>query len=432
MIKKVISVFCAVIVVFCGMLFSGCGNKKETENGLTFISISDYQEKYGKTATDKWETDKTNGYVCRITADAPTDVVIPDEYKEKPVIAAEMDDDKTTRKVESITFGKNIKVVQNVVTKNTACPGLKSITFPDALTTILDSFNGIKDMELTIPASVKRVSYSFEDTENVTVTFEKESSIDLMTGCFTDSKNLKVIVQDENRAKEILNQSIPIAKTAKPGAAAMQKIDIGTEKIIAYSDKVDARKICDQAEDYFGAALDESKKIQSDEAGKFADLFDGPIFVTKVSAEKQNNEAYLPSQYISVADMSTVYPNRYRVIMKDRNEPKVYCIAERIKGKSVDYQSGNAYDAKKTIYHMEYRISLRNLEDGELLCWFEMETGYEPEGGVYTYRQGEDLRRRLGFQDGEDYYFYEKEDDKLVERTPYEWVYHCFFDNIQQ
>ena len=99
--------------------------------------------------------------------------------------------------------------------------------------------------------------------------------------------------------------------------------------------------------------------------------------------------------YESVADNAwSNSRSGYPTGMKET--PTVYFIAEKMGGIAVEY-TGNVGD--KTYYKMVYRISVRDIETDELLCWFEAETGDAPgkiESTTPLYKEGD----RTYFQEG--------------------------------
>ena len=422
MIRRILSIICIAAVLMSCLCFAGCTHEV-TENGLTFMSIGDYASSINHKKADLVEyciLDDADGYACRIEADAPADVVIPDEYDGKPVTLVAMTGVEGTYPFTSVTFGKNVKAIYNCMAVRQSFPQLTKIVLPDSLKSIRHSLNWLENVEITVPASIEKIEYSFIGLKNVVVRLEKDiAEDDYMTlsseDCFQpysdrEIENVKIIVPNEAGAAVIAKR---ITDHTIIEYDRLKGIEIGTEEVLAYADQVDPDALCAQAKAFFGAELDESKKVSPDYADRHVSLPVGPIVVTSECCDEQfEYSADSAAELVSTAIMQMTYPDAD--MMKGEAAPVVYCIAERTKGASHSYGYGVGYGLF-SVYEMRYRISIRNITDDELICWYEVDTGYAPDSkSIRSTATLDDMKKSLGYQMGENYYLYDK--DKHIPR----------------
>lgn len=398
--KQLLAVFIMLTVILSSLCFSGCYHE-ENADGLTFITFRDYKTKNPGDFVHKSTDDAEDGYVCRIEKDAPEDIVIPDEFKGKPVCFVTMTDEEGVYPFKSVTFGKNVRAIDGFISFKQEFPNLREIVLPDSLVWISDSFKDIENIEITIPGSVEDIFNSFIILKNTVVKFEKDYDENTLPDFHYDSfsggakenknENVRIIIPDEAKAP-LIAESID----------DLHEIEIGSKDIFAYSDAVDRESLCRQAKSFFGAVLDESKKIEPAEAKRYASMLDGPIVVTKDCCEDQlKYSSESEPEYISVASMLMKYPEAD--LIKNHQQPAVYCVAERTQGYSHSYGFTNF--AAYTLYEMRYRISLRNIADGELLAWYEVDTGIAPDSKEISSRATrDDIMDKLGYEMGNCFY----------------------------
>ena len=414
--RRILSIICIAAVLMSCLCFTACSHEV-TENGLTFMSIGDYASSIHKKTADVVQyciLDDADGYACRIEADAPADVVIPDEYDGKPVTLVAMTGEEGTYPFKSVTFGKNVKAIYNCMAVKQSFPQLTKIVLPDSLKSIRHSLNWLENVEVTVPASIEKIEYSFIALKNVTVRLEKEiAEDDYMTISSENNfqpysernpENVKIIIQDESGAAVIAKR---ITDHTVIEFDKLKGIEIGTEEALAYSDAVDADALCVRAKEFFGAELDETKKVDPDYAGRHVSLPVGPIVVTSDCCEDQfSYSADSPAELVSTAIMQMNYPDAD--LMRGESAPAVYCIAERTKGASHSYGDAGGFGVF-SVYEMRYRISLRRIEDDELICWYEVDTGYAPDSkSIRSTATLEDIKKSLGYQTGAFYCLYDE------------------------
>ena len=108
--RKRFTAIVLALAILLSLVVTGCSGRK-TEGGLIFASVSSMSDK--KYITDSiWYDDVKGGYACIVTADAPADIVIPDEYKGHPVnlLMSELSASDQVR-FNSLTIGKNVAVI---------------------------------------------------------------------------------------------------------------------------------------------------------------------------------------------------------------------------------------------------------------------------------------------------------------------------------
>ncbi len=444
-IKRIVAIPSIMLMISTLMLFAGCnggtgntGNTSEgksdvkgiTENGLTYYTLLDYSKigdlPFGRSNLVSVEEDlKDRGiaedYICVVEDDAPKDLVIPDEFNGGSVVILTSNPETAgDLRFDSIQFGKNLIYIYRFAMFG-ECENVTELSFPAKVKSIQEAFHNCKSLsrlefgeefyyadvsfykceslkEFEIPAGAGNLESSFQGLTDAKITFNKVPY--RLMDCFAYSENLVVVLKDTEGMDE-MNFSYPYDSVRE----IPYDFVIGTEEVLAYSDLADEDAILQKGTGHFCETLDADKKIDPADAKKYAEIYDGPIVTVETCPEikpseytKLGRDALLKSTeavYESVADNAwSNSRSGYPTGMKEA--PTVYFIAEKMGGIAVEY-TGNVGD--KTYYQMVYRISVRDIETDELLCWFEAETGDVPgkiESTTPLYKEGD----RTYFQEG--------------------------------
>lgn len=400
-----------VLSILLSLAVSGCSGRK-TEGGLIFASVSSMSDK--KYITDSlWYDDVKDGYACIVTADAPADIVIPDEYKGHPVklLMSELSSSDQVR-FNSITIGSNVAVIYGFAGYGVNCfENVKELVMPDSLRRIYSSFCNCKSLEklvlpeglyqidgsfdnmdslkeFTIPTTVWRVMSSFSDMDGVTIYVPGDTQI---MECFHDSGKVSVIIDDESQLETVGYSFMPDIKDI----GAQSGFRIGTRELFAYSDMVDEDKVFEQGKSHFCESFDPSKEIIPEDAFKFAKFLEAPVVTVETCPDvtfdeytsMDRNVLFEETEpvYMSIANMASYSADNY--IRPDMSSPpSVYIVAEKMKGQAVAYLVNGV---GKNYYHMAYRFSVWDIETDQLICWFVTDEGTEADRNPATFVEGE-------------------------------------------
>lgn len=377
--NRLLILFCVVALVLSCLYLTGCYHE-ETVDGLTYVDAKEYFKKVGWSNQYEDYLGDADGYACRIETDAPADVKVPDDYNGKPVVFVTMDTQNENTALRSITVGKNVLAICNIISLGSS-PNLEQITMTGSIRKITPYPWQYSDFVLRIEGEIKDTAAFFEKA------FEEP---------LYRMNNLRIVVDRQEYAESIKNNMMQrmeqdhwryqyyqsLEEDEKDQKYTLFELpEVGTPETFAYSDKVDKDALCAAARQCFGKELDESKKISEKEAASYRDQMDGPLVMSKEISEKQFEYiSEADPEYVSIAYMS-LFMDDY---IKTDREPDVYCVVERALGPSNSYgfsktYSGSPADYVETYYHTQYRISLRKIEDNELICWFETTTGSAPD-----------------------------------------------------
>ena len=395
--KRTVSGFISLFILLCCLpaVISGCGagvKAKTDENGLMYFMVEDYIKanidsyvKQAQKGPNKKDIEKnkkimesklrgilgsSEGYVCAVSTISSPDLVIPDEFNGVSVIAL-TSFEYELKEISSVKIGSNVKYIFDF--RN------------------FGHNSNIK--EITIPKNVTYCGDSFSNLDGATVYLE--SNPDKVKTSFAYSKSVRLVVKDKDSFKTLVNDKYTAYSANKvPVVYAETDHDdiVGTKKLFEYSDAFDENKVMNAGTSHFQESLDESKKIDPGQAGSFARFLDGPVVSMKSCLPVSENEYYSYNKsefsgkvkpvYYSVAHVADSFPESY---YEPQGKPKVYFIVEKTGGVRADYPGND-------IYFMIYRVSVRDYETDQLICWFRTSPGVAPqilnvEQG--TYKSGE-------------------------------------------
>ena len=377
--KRLQIIIILAVVVICTFFANGCGNRNtknpasqtvtitatptftvtvqpteepEEDNGLSFVSVKEYMndEKNDATVSNtgiKQWLGNEEGYICIVKAYAPEDLVIPDEYEGQPVVGLTANSNLKLR-LESLSIGKNVKCIWSFL--NGVDSTLKDIVIPENVTYIYGSFYYLQDATITLQG-YPAISFAF-----------------------AYSKSIKLVVKDEKMLSQLKENSLYHFEDK----LSRDDVDLGTQEYFDYTAGLNSAEIFERGVSHFQEKLDAGKEVSPEAAGAYASLLDGPV-VTMEKCPKIYAKDYFTTdrsallaecepRYVEPREVTEYLPEVYYSPKNDA--PQVYFIIEKMGGTFAGYQG--------TIYYINYRISVRNIETDELLCWFTIKPGYAP------------------------------------------------------
>ncbi|MBP5261710.1 MAG: leucine-rich repeat domain-containing protein [Clostridiales bacterium] len=400
-----------ILVLIGSLVFTGCNGGSSSEGGLTFVKLEKYANDKNLNG-QKFVIGNKDKYVCIVGKDAPSDLVIPDEYHGVPVYMLTSDLDSSTEvRFTSISIGNNVGVISQFAVDDNSCENLTELIIPEGVKSIRYSFKNCRSLtRLVLPESLKTVENCFigmeslkslsipEGTESIRFSFDDMSDAEIsvagntyFSSCLNDSTNVTMILNDESQMENVAGDLLAITVNVD----GHKSIHIGTRDLLDYSAMADEEAVLNMGQTHFCEVLDPAKEIDPSEAGSYAGFLDGPVVTVEICPNvKKNeyteqdrnallNEAHL--LYLGIDCMAGYNPGRY--YHPDTSKaPSVYFIAEKMVGHSESYIGSNGGEV---IYHMAYRISVRNIQNDELICWFVAETGKAPRSNPSSLTEGE-------------------------------------------
>lgn len=398
-------------LIMLGIVFNTACSGNRSSNGMSFVRLGSFADEMHISYADTLSYEERNGYCCVVGPDVSSNLVIPDEYKGKPVymVTSEIDNNAAIR-FQSIDFGSNTKYIYrflytdkcceelselvipegvvNIYSSLKNCNSLTKLVFPSSANRIDSSFEGCRvNNEIEIPSGIGMVVYSFEGTEDLTFNVEGDTRFD---DCFRGSKNIDVIISNEEKM-DIVGKYFWADFNEKEDFT----IRLGTKEFLDYSDMADEADVMERAKSHFCETLDPDKEIDPADAVSFAQFLDGPVVSVKDCPDVfesdylvQDPKVFLNSVepvYISIGCMASY--NAWSYYHPDTTKaPSVYFIAEKMVGDSEIYTDGAV---SKTFYHMKYRMSVRDMQSDELICWFVVSEGDAPRQSPSHVTEGE-------------------------------------------
>jgi hypothetical protein len=343
------------------------------DNGLLFVPTSEYltDEKNAPVVSNyglKSILEDTEGYVCFVTAFTPADLVIPDTYNDLPVLAV-TDADNQRIQLKSLTIGKNVRVLFGFL--NSVDSTLHDIVIPANVTSIVSAFYYLKD---------------------ATITFEGNPH---MSFVFWYSKSIRLVVGDADMLTQLKESSLFHFEDK----LSAEDAEIGTKEYFDYTAGLDTEALLERGVSHFQEKLDSGKEVTPEKAAGYASFLDGPVVHMSLcpaiyskdyfTTDRDALLAECAPEYMDPRDAAERYPEDY--YSPKTETPKVYFIIEKTGGEFAGYTS--------MIYYMYFRISVRDIETDELICWFTARPGYAPKtlkvGGVDSGVFGENGRSYL-------------------------------------
>lgn len=285
-------------------------------------------------------------------------------------------------KLKSIQFEKNIDIIDNAFSK---CAVLKSVDFDADINTISEAFTDCPELEdINFNADIKNISkMAFYNSEKVVL----------------NNLSADVVFDSEELSHRF--------------DSAQQIYRAYYDKLNSYSDK-DLKEWFEK--NVAGKTLDAGKKIDEKNATQYADIINGPIIYqyhcTDCPYEKYNREAALDNEYfvetvkeIKKTYPDTIYTDEKALKVAKGSAPLVIGVADSLGYVPVDYVDKDNPDTTETLYFEMMRVSIWNIETGELLAWYDHCDGTAPteynshDKSDYVYLD------RIGTD--HDYYFFE-------------------------
>ena len=371
--RSSISVIFVLMVLFISIIgtftLTGCGGGSPSGSpdkggdGFEYISLKDFNEDNYITAEMEDFMDNTEGWALKVYPGAPEDLVIPDLYEGLPVYIVTSGKTEGEKYIpRSVAFGKNVKAVYYFL--NDVTPDIK---------------------ELVIPENVEIIEDSFSQLDGTTVFLEGKPDIIVS---FKYARSTRIVVSSaDDLPRAVKSILTPVDYVNIFG------IEVGTEDLLDYSDAADRDLILEKGAGHFREELDPDKEVAEMDALLYAGFLDGPVVTMDVCPEIDYSTYFddesadavkgAKPKYISVANMAGFHPEEIDLDGLDY-APKVYFIAEKMGGKLVRYTGEDDY-------LMVYRISVRDIETDELICWFEAIPGDAPDtkpAGSRTFKEG--------------------------------------------
>ena len=373
--------FIIAVSVIMSVCMAGCSSY-EPEGGLSYLKVSSSMDLFMKPIDDDLEAflDSAEGYVCIIEQNAPSDIVIPDEYDGLPVYVV------TTRRyvkqdtsyivkgtINSITFGKNVKYL-NCVFMDGEGGNIRELVIPENVQEIRASFRQMRDATVYLEGA-PYCNQAFEYPESVVI---RTATADGMAAVYDDMEELVY--------------STPYYD---------QRYLVGTNEIFNREEGIDKDTLLERGQSHFCEELDQSKKIDPSSAASYVRFADGPV-VTMDTCPSISSSLYLEQDRQSIIESSgpryldiAYTAARYAEDMYEYGDDSasgVYFIVEKTGGTGVSYFAGTgATIATEADYLMGFRVSIRDIDTDELICWFETTEGYAPErkvSGTRTFEEG--------------------------------------------
>ncbi len=356
--------------------FDDCDNLSSLTFGGKVGLIDSYSFTSGKfsSLTFEHEIGKINNCVFQ-SCDELSSVVFKGEVMETGRSFA------LCKKLESIRFEKNVGTLDSSFNK---CKSLKKVTFEGDVDTIGSSFADCPELE--------------------TVTFNGTLK-HLNAGSFSHSD--KVVL--ENLSGDVEYGSDEMA----------QRFDSGQQQYRGYYDKINrySEKELKEwvLENVAGQTLDNSKQIKIGDAARYADILNGPL-VTNSSCTICPYEEYGPaaakdSEYYvdTIKELKKNYPNTVYTDAKalkvaNGEAPLVIGVAESMGYIPVEYIDKEDAGHVENLYYEMMRVSLWNLETGELIAWYQHRDGEAP--SEYNTKNRSDYAYHEKMLPGQDFYFF--------------------------
>ncbi len=369
--KKVFRMMFVILAFAVSLSITGCSSNKP-EGGLSYIKMSKYNYPGSLVPYNndlKEILNSTDCYICVIEKNAPSDIVIPDEYEGLPVSIVttryhvkQKQDYIPEQPIDSIQFGKNVLYIQNVFSHGEGS-GIRELVIPESVMEIYYSFWDLKDAKVVVEGDPK-VDNTFMYPDSVSV---QTGSIESMNELFKDMSGLF------NRGLEY-------------------KYQVGTKEILERTADIDKDALFALGKEHFCEGLDPTKMIDPTEADDYARFLDGPVITVERCPEiyysdyleqdrekllEESGPVYLDIPYIAARYTDDIYE------FEPGSSADKYFIIEKTGGRRVDYFGGLqptiGMIPSETDYKMCYRISVRSIKDDELICWFETIEGFAPE-----------------------------------------------------
>lgn len=286
------------------------------------------------------------------------------------------------KKLVSVSFEKNVGTISKSFCR---CDVLKTVDFNGDTETISGAFSQCPELEdVNFNGSIKNISaMAFYESDNVVLN-------DLSEDVVFDSEELS------------------------------QRFDSAQQIYRAYYDKINSYSDKDLKEwvkkNVAGQTLNASKKINASKATQYADKLNGPLIVqyecTDCPYTEYNTENALKNDfYVETVKQlkkswpDTVFTNEKALKAASGKAPIVIGVAESMGYIPVEYVDKADTSHTETLYYEMMRVSIWNIETGELLAWFDHKDGVAPaeynshDKGDYVYLE------KIGT--GRDHYFFE-------------------------
>lgn len=372
-----------LLLLLGGLLyfFHTAETREYEAQGLSFQKLEDLKG-YG---FQKLYEGEASAYVCFVHKANRSQLIIPDTFRDHPVVAVICDSEGDTL-LKEVAFGSNVAYIERGFNQYTQ---LQKVHFPKSIKGVLQSFSGCPALQaVSFPGAVDIISdNSFCDCPSLQNLDFKSSISEIEEGCFLRCPLLTRVILPRG------------TQVGKDSFSEKTTILIGDKDAIAYSEQYSKKRILQHAKSVLGQEFSSSKEINPLSLNKFdAFQFNGPIVLMTRCADcecRHYSRQYVsekePLQFLEVYEVDADYPNTvysYRKAQRVRegSDPVVYALCEQI-----GYIKGPDYSLGGHIADfLCYRISFHEEKSGKLVGWFAFRTGFAP----HSFRLGD---RKLTF-----------------------------------
>ena len=398
-------------------LLAGCGSQiQEAGGGIRFLK----PENLGGYDFLQFCKDQ-DVYICDIGNADTAEFVVPSQYKNKPVVA-----------VISTAFGGNntlasLKIEEGILYLESIkkFSALKKAELPSSATYLKHAFQDCCALEeIVFPGKISRIGgSSFGKCGALQRAIFRDDVETLTDFAFSGCGMLNEVIFEKNVTelrRYVFQGCYRLTSVELPAGVGIDETVFArpydyepaylSQTVLDYDLTYDAEAVRQAALSVLGSEPDPQKEIRQEEAKKLAGLLNGPILVTEKCPDchfyeyspealpKELSLRLIPVSEIEFAFSGTVYTEEKAAAAAEKKTPLVFCLYEYI-----GYSDGPAYVVGGNLaYHLWYRVSLWDMEQGSLLAWYTVKTGYAPA----TYHISKD---KISFEmptgDGTEYFF---------------------------
>ncbi len=382
-------------------LLAGCGSQiREESGGIRFLK----PENLGGYDFLQFCKDQ-DVYICDIGNADTAELVVPAQYKKKPVVA-----------VISTAFGGNntlasLKIEEGILYLESIkeFSALKKVELPSSAAYLTSAFQKCPALEeIVFPGKIKRIGgFSFEKCGALQRAVFRDDVETLTDFAFSGCGILSEVIFEKNVTelrRYVFQNCYRLTSVELPAGVAIDETVFArpydyepawlSQTVLDYDLTYDAEAVRQAALSVLGSEPDPQKEIRQEEAKELAGLLNGPILVTEKCPDchfyEYSPEAIpkdlalrlIPVSEIEFAFSGTVYTEEKAAAAAEKKAPLVFCLYEYI-----GYSDGPEYVVGgKIAYHLWVRVSFWDAEQKSLLAWYTVKTGDAPA----TYNLGKD------------------------------------------
>lgn len=275
------------------------------------------------------------------------------------------------------------------------CKSLESVTFESTVGTVDDSLNTCKVLKtVEFKKDVDEISNSFRKCPELESVIFGGKVNKITNAAFSSSDSVKLV----NMPSTVEFGSDSLSQRFDP---SLQKYRGYYEKLDKYSVKYLKEWIKENAA---GKKLDSSKEISISNATAYADVLNGPLVTnsrcTDCPYEEYGPEAGQDAELFvqNISSIQSVHPNTIytddkALKVSEGKAPLVIGYCESMGYIPVEYIDTDGSGKTETLYYEMMRVSLWNIETGELIAWYDHRDGEAPvkynthDRSDYTYHE---------------------------------------------